>query len=325
MSVSSRTKLVELSEHTLAQQITFYMLVVLCTATLLLAVAVPILNSFFEGFLRNEVVRDGTEVLYRMADNRADEIVTTGGLTTWALIDPKQHETSKPRAEYIFQPLIALAPLVAVGGVVCAALLTIVIPGGFLRQKIQREIVVVLNKLTVKIYGDHSADEIAQVTRDIKQADLRRLHEIADTYQILFSDLNLLRQAILWRDSAGPGQLFKTHDAVKFYMREYFTDQYSNAVLGFVYIGAAVLIIVIGLRGIKFLPATDPSFVLGALGLEFILLITYATVLMYGRADDGQVVPASAPYPGYADAASQHETEQLLRAFLAVQRGDTKE
>jgi hypothetical protein len=88
--------------------------------------------------------------------------------------------------------------------------------------------------------------------------------------------------------------------------------------------GAAVLIIVIGIRGLKFLPATDPSVVLGALGLEFMLLVTYAVVLMYGRTDEdtSEHVRESGPV-----SATQldSDTEHLLRAFLGVQRSSTSD
>jgi hypothetical protein len=107
---------------------------------------------------------------------------------------------------------------------------------------------------------------------------------------------------------------------VKFYMREYFTDRYANAVLGLVYIGAAILIIVIGIRGLKFLPATDPSVVLGALGLEFMLLITYAVVLMYGRTEE--VGGEHSRGDGVAAGAADADAEHVLRAFLAVRRTD---
>jgi hypothetical protein len=104
-------------------------------------------------------------------------------------------------------------------------------------------------------------------------------------------------------------------------MREYFTDRYSNAILGLVYIGAAILIIVIGIRGLKFLPATDPSVVLGALGLEFMLLITYAVVLMYGRTEEPS--HAAGATHGDSSISLDADTQQLLRAFLATPRTTT--
>ena len=118
--------------------------------------------------------------------------------------------------------------------------------------------------------------------------------------------------------------MLRTHDAMKFYMREYFTDRYSNTILGLVYMGAAVLIIVIGIRGLKFLPSTDPSVVLSALGLEFMLLVTYAAVLMYGRSEESGTGIRPVGGDGITDLESDGDTEKLLRAFLAVPRSNDR-
>lgn len=330
---TTRSRVVELSEHSSAQVATFVTLAAACSAALFMFVAAPLLDTFFAGFLRSEVIRDGSKVTYRIAENRADEIVETGTFTTWAIVDPRQTEhhddvppTARPsttnyRAEYIFKPVVALAPLVLVGGIVIAALLTALFPGGLIAQKIEREILVALDRLAFSQYGEHTQAEIKTLTKEISSADARKLHDLADVYGMSFSDLELLQRALLWRESASSTKLFKSHDAIKFYMREYFTDRYSNAILGLVYMGAAVLIIVIGIRGLKFLPATDPSVVLSALGLEFMLLITYAAILMYGRTEESSgIIHASSGGEQFADLTLDNDAEKLMRAFLAVPR-----
>lgn len=340
MAATTRSRVVELSEHSSAQIFSFWLLALASSAALFLFVASPLLEVFFENFLRSEVINDGTSVTYRIAENRQDEIVVTGTLTTWALVDPRQADHSKAptvtvqgddlvvkpayRAEYIFRPLIALAPLVLVGGFVLAGLLTSLFTGalGYLAQKIEREILVALDRLAFAQFGEHTPEEIKQLIREIARADARRLHDLSDIYSMPYTDLELLQKALLWREATGLNRIVKTHDAVKFYMREYFTDRYSNAILGLVYMGAAVLIIVIGIRGLKFLPATDPSVVLAALGLEFMLLITYASILMYGRTEEspGVRVASSGGGDGMVDLEMDGDTEKLLRAFLAVKR-----
>lgn len=337
---TTRSRVVELSEHSTAQVFSFWLMAGVSAVVLFLFVASPLLEVFFENFLRSEVINDGTAVTYRIAENRQDEVVVTGPLTTWALVDPRQAAPGKApavglegdnlvlkpqyRAEYIFRPIVALAPLVLVGGFVLAGLLTSLFAGalGYLAQKIEREILVALDRLAFAQFGEHTPEEIKQLIREIARADARRLHDLADIYAMPFTDLDLLQKALLWREASGLNRMLKTHDAVKFYMREYFTDRYSNAILGLVYMGAAVLIIVIGIRGLKFLPATDPSVVLAALGLEFMLLITYATILMYGRTEEssGSRVSAGAVAEGLGDVELDGDTEKLLRAFLAVKR-----
>jgi hypothetical protein len=96
------------------------------------------------------------------------------------------------------------------------------------------------------------------------------------------------------------------------YMRFYFSVKYSNTILGFVYIGAGVLIIIIGLRGLKFIPQTQPSLVIFALGLEFSLLITYAFTLMYTKQEE---------------ESTDHQPQQLQQdnALLTNNLGNMKE
>ena len=145
MAATTRSRVVELSEHSPTQIFSFWLLAAASATVLFLFVASPLLESFFESFLRSEVINDGSAVTYRIAENRQDEVVITGALTTWALVDPRQSGSDrapvvsvqgdemvvKPayRAEYIFRPVIALAPLVLVGGFVLAALLTSLFTG----------------------------------------------------------------------------------------------------------------------------------------------------------------------------------------------------
>src|SRR5439155_1434079 len=65
------------------------------------------------------------------------------------------------------------------------------------------------------------------------------------------------------------------------YMRFHFTEEYSNTVTGMAYGGAAFLIFVVGIRGLKFIPATKPSFILFALGVEFSMLVLLATTVIF--------------------------------------------
>jgi hypothetical protein len=87
-----------------------------------------------------------------------------------------------------------------------------------------------------------------------------------------------------------------------------------------VYIGAAVLIIIIGMRGLKFIPSTQPSLVFFALGLEFTVLLTYAFTVMYSRNDNESVVQSRYSSDSNSlisdDFGNSREVENLLRAFL---------
>jgi len=333
MSATTRSKYVELTEHTTQQVLLFVSLIITSCVVLMLYVATPTMESFFRSFLRSEVLHDGQKVVYRISENRPQEIIETHTVGTWALVDEKSALQIAERpdvpvtAEYIFKPLISLAPIVIVGSILLAAIITTLLPPGIglVRQKIEREILNVLDRLAWSIYGEHTAEEIKTLSKDITNADVRKLHDLAEIYGVHYTDLELLQRALKWRVSNGFSKLIHVHDGVKFYMREYFTDRYSNAVLGVVYIGAAMLIIVIGIRGLKFLPASDPSVVLGALGLEFMLLITYAAVLMYGRQEDqgGFELTRNKDVGSTTALAGDADAEQLLRAFLGVKRASS--
>jgi hypothetical protein len=69
-------------------------------------------------------------------------------------------------------------------------------------------------------------------------------------------------------------------------MSHHFTEKYSNNVTGLAYGGAAILIVIIGIRGLKFIPATRPSLILAAISLEGMLLALLAFVLLYTEEEE---------------------------------------
>lgn len=78
----------------------------------------------------------------------------------------------------------------------------------------------------------------------------------------------------------------KFFKGLRLYMAHHFTEKYSNAVTGFAYFGAAILIVVIGIRGLKFIPATKPSLILAAISLEGCLLALLAFSLVYTESEE---------------------------------------
>ncbi|GAB5465927.1 MAG: hypothetical protein Kapaf2KO_13630 [Candidatus Kapaibacteriales bacterium] len=79
---------------------------------------------------------------------------------------------------------------------------------------------------------------------------------------------------------------FKVFKGLRLYMAHHFSEKYSNNVTGAAYIGAAVLIIAVGIRGLKFIPATKPSAILGAIFLEFSLLSLMGVTLLYTEEEE---------------------------------------
>ena len=133
----------------------------------------------------------------------------------------------------------------------------------------------------------------------------------------------MLQQAILWRERSSVGRILHLKDALSLYLRNHFTIEYENTMLGFVFIGAAILIIIIGLRGLQFIPKDKPSLVLFAISLEFILLIIYAITLIYTKQTEEKDAAVneqqfSAMFTGQTGASSSKQAEKLLRMFVST-------
>jgi len=90
-----------------------------------------------------------------------------------------------------------------------------------------------------------------------------------------------LKNALLWRRN----RIYMAK-GLRLYMSHHFTEKYSNLVTGLAYGGAAFLIVAVGIRGLKFIPATRPSFILLAIGLEFVMLSLLAVTLMYTEEEE---------------------------------------
>jgi hypothetical protein len=73
---------------------------------------------------------------------------------------------------------------------------------------------------------------------------------------------------------------------LRLYMAHHFTEKYSNNVTGMAYGGAGFLIVAIGIRGLKFIPATKPSFIMLAIFLEFTMLFLLAVTLFYTEEEE---------------------------------------
>jgi hypothetical protein len=78
----------------------------------------------------------------------------------------------------------------------------------------------------------------------------------------------------------------KFFKGLRLYMAHHFTEKYSNNVTGLAYFGAAILIVIIGVRGLKFIPATRPSLILAAISLEGALLALLAFGLVYTGSEE---------------------------------------
>lgn len=89
------------------------------------------------------------------------------------------------------------------------------------------------------------------------------------------------KNGLLWRRNH-----FQILKGTTLYMTHHFTEKYSNNVTGLAYGGAAFLIVAVGIRGLKFIPATRPSFILLAIFLEFSMLALLAITLIFTEEEE---------------------------------------
>ena len=73
---------------------------------------------------------------------------------------------------------------------------------------------------------------------------------------------------------------------LRLYMSHHFCEKYQNVVTGMAYGGAAFLIVAIGIRGLKFIPADKPSFIFLAIILEFSMLMLMAITLLFTEGEE---------------------------------------
>ncbi len=89
------------------------------------------------------------------------------------------------------------------------------------------------------------------------------------------------KNALLWRRNRS--HFFK---GLRLYMSHHVTEKYANLVTGLAYGGAAVLVVTVGIRGIKFIPAQKPSFILLSIILEGTMLSLLAFTLVYTEEEE---------------------------------------
>ncbi len=312
-----RKAYIELRNHNPVQLFLFAALIFAITF-LVFENLLPVLQYFLEQYLNGHVINNGAKVRYSI--DIPFPIKETSYVFSWAV---DIYKDTPQEARYWFNPVLSIILQSFLLAVIITVLITILLPRkiGYMRHKVDREISGLLEKLTVAQYGYNDTANMASMAEDIIGAGPQELRDMVEELGITMDNLEVLRKGLIWQNSPFMVKLLHINDAVKVYMRFYFTVKYSNHVLGFVYIGAAVLIIIIGLRGLKFIPPTQPSLVLFALGLEFSFLVIYALTTMYTKEEedgssDIKTESAGGSSQLGADFGSSREIEKLLRVFI---------
>lgn len=161
-------------------------------------------------------------------------------------------------------------------GFIVAIVITAMMPRqiGYIANKIEREIDATINRIDEQTGDKISREEIERITAPGSHEDLTPIEK--QFGPVIVNEIEDVRQARKWKRN----RLLVTK-GLRLYMTRHFAEKYSNNVQGFAYGGAALLIVVIGIRGLKFIPPTQPSILLTAITLEFSMLLLLAVTLFY--------------------------------------------
>lgn len=305
----------DLSVHS-RRQLFIFLLMLISFAFVLFKTLLPLSTDIIETYLMGEVYNAGEEIPLTLERN--SELKTTNYYLSWA-IDTYQDTPQEMR--YWINPIYSFTLPILLFSMIISIFITTLLPQniGYMRQKIEREITLALTKIAIFKEGMQNLTILSEIKQDLLNADLKKLHDYSEISPYTVEDLKVLKRALIWLESGFMHKIMNINRGLTMYMRFYFTEKYSNTVLGLVYLGAAFLIIIIGLRGLKFIPSTQPSLVFFALGLEFSMLITYAFTLIFTRQEEDVQDEERSNHESYIlsnNYGSDRQVENLLRVFI---------
>ncbi len=211
------------------------------------------------------------EFLLDMSDGTGDpELDYAKGSGDWVVRAEKLGEDA-----IIIQPYVTFGVFSIFFGFIIGVIVTAMIPGvGYVHRKINREIDHTIDRIDEQTGDKISRDEIERISAANAKDDLTAIEK--EFGPVVVDEIEDVREARKWRKA--PFLVFK---GLRLYMKRHFSEKYSNNVQGFAYGGAAILIVIIGIRGLKFIPPTQPSILLAAITLEFAMLMLLAVTLFY--------------------------------------------
>jgi hypothetical protein len=178
-------------------------------------------------------------------------------------------------AQFIVNPILAFLPFDILFGFVIAVFIGFVIRLPFFRDRVYHTVVDLKKRLQLQLSA--SSEEVESILKNDPENNARLLARREDiNLDSVHGEINAINNAQAYL--AGKGSWI---NGMSTYMKFHFAEQYSNTVTGMAYGGAAFLIFVVGIRGLKFISATKPSFILFALGIEFSMLVLLAITMIY--------------------------------------------
>lgn len=129
------------------------------------------------------------------------------------------------------------------------------------------------------LHFDDIYDDDVDIIHFRNEIIYKRIKEFYSDF--LLTEIEDTKKGILWS-----GNHLKILSGLRLYMTHHFCEKYQNTVTGLAYGGAAFLIVAIGIRGLKFIPADKPSFILLAIILEFSMLVLMAVTLLFTEGEE---------------------------------------
>jgi hypothetical protein len=342
-SKNTRKKYYELASGNTAQVLVYGVLIGIFSV-IIFFIFLPIFHGLIVNFLSGEV-HSKKEILtlsihdepqynkiedYESWQSAMQSIISKGKIlvgetdpyTNWAI------DLSSPTAEsvrYWVDPIVSLCTPSIIIGMLLASLITAWLPApiGFIRRRIEREIVYNLDSICFISFGYYSEEKNDEIIERLLSADIHELHNLEQEWNTPIDNLKILINTLKWLNNNIVYKILHPLKGLNIYLRLYFTEKYNNAILGLVYMGASVLIVIIGLRGLKFIPPTHPSLIFFALGLEFTLLITYAFALIFAKPEELENIVSQDDSEGNKKSfmtQSNKDIERVLKVFIKTKK-----
>ncbi len=214
-------------------------------------------------------------------------------------------------AQFDINMVLSFIPFDVLFGFALAVVLGFMVKLPFFRDRVYHTVLDVKKRLMLQLSA--SADEVESIIKNDPENNTRLLARREDiNIDSVQSEIDSISGAQRFLDGKGSWMT-----GLSMYMKYHFVEHYANKVQGAAYGGAAFLIIVVGIRGLKFIPAQKPSFILFALGVEFTMLTLLAVTMIFTEEEERtdrilkQMVDAVKGGKGRA-AVAQFEQEQQL-------------
>ena len=201
-------------------------------------------------------------------------------------------------AQFIVNAVLSFLALDLLFGFAIAVIVGFVVRLPFFKERVYHTVLDLKKRLQLQLSA--SSDEVDSILRNDPENNARLLARRDDiNLDSVQTEINAINNAQAYLTGKGSWSA-----GMATYMRFHFTEEYSNTVTGMAYGGAAFLIFVVGVRGLKFIPANKPSFVLFALGVEFTMLVMLATTMIF--------------------TVEEERTDRILRQMVDAVKGGKK-